>query len=259
MADAIDENRRKLLDQREKLLAEALEVNAAQLAALGDHARAPLPARKAAVVDADLVARLTRLPLTEAVTEDLNDFEKQQTIKQVTMSLKKAGRNFGTTTDPFRAVKDALKEALVKNPDLAHVGFRRWYLISKQSDASLKRLEEERAGFGTGGRARSAHIKRTRKGMEKARKKGRQIGAVTKGTPELYALIREKILGGATIAETCAAAGISAVTFNTYRKNKLLGELPVQKGRRKLPPIIPNADVSEDFFNSNTKTLRVVK
>jgi hypothetical protein len=188
--------------------------------------------------DISLKDRLARLPLGEAVVEYLKTCRKPQTTRQILVALNKAGREFDSTTKPFRAVKDALKKAATKNDDLIHIRWARWHLKSKyRTKAALDKILAPNATFGTGGRTSTAHGKRTRDGMKQARASGKQIGAVLKMTDDKIALIRRLILEGKTASEASREAGISAQLFFLYRSkpNGPFSDLTLRKGRKPSP------------------------
>jgi hypothetical protein len=225
------------------------QAEALQAAASADRAAAEIYAeiarRGSAALPAALKANLkattsdpkvgiANLPLTDAIFEWLKTQKKGGKKPCIIWKALSAAGCEVASDDPVSSVSWALKKRAKTNDDVVSVGWGLWDVKSNYTESGLKKILAKRSG--RGGRSAAEHIVRTKNGIEEARAEGKQIGAKLKGNPEMYELIRKIILDGGTIGEACKQAGISVATFNTYRKKRLLGDLPTKPGRRKAKP-----------------------
>ena len=202
-------NRREYLAQLDAVLAERAKVLAelAGLDAEGDSKR-HTGASEVVPANGPLDEKLARLPLGEAVIEYLASSKTPQSLKEIATALRAAGREF-ESNEPTRAVKDALKKAMVKNDDIFQVRWARWHLRSKTSKAKLEKYQAENARFGTGGRTSAQHAKRTREGMKAIIERGGKLGAPTIMTAERIATAKRMLTDGMSTAEVASQFGVS--------------------------------------------------
>ncbi len=153
--------------------------------------------------------RLVKWPLTDAMPVYLETCDEPQTAKEIVAGLKRAGREF-ESDEPVRAVRAALKKAMVANPDVYNIGWAKYYLRSKSS-RKTKQIEKALAKTnGTGGRSTKEHGRRTAEGIAKRRKEGlASWGPRKKATPEKLEQVREMLRNGATLAVVCKTLKIS--------------------------------------------------
>lgn len=253
-------SRGEILAQLDAVLAERAKVLAERLAALDGAGDASSLEHQAPPADMDTALRLKleRLPLGEAIIAYLGSCKKPQTKKQIVAALDKAGRDFDTK-NKIQAVAGALKKMMIKNDDLFHVRWAHWHLKSKTPRARMEKIQEANARFGTGGRTPTQHAKRTIEGMEKRRAEGHHVGRPRRVTADHIQKFKDGRASGMTIRAASAAAGLSN-SFCNNNKRDIDRWLPGDPW--PLPAaieIVPNADTSEAFFNSNVKLFRAVK
>jgi hypothetical protein len=170
---------------------------------------------------------LANLPLIDAILEFLKTCKGPKTGGQIWGALEKAGCEVASET-PERSVQWALKKAARNNPDLIAVGWGQWDLKSKYTKAKLERILKERAG--RGGRTTEEHKRRTIVGMEKARKRGEQIGATAKMTPEVMDTIEAMIRDQKKVADIAAEVGVSkASIYGRFTVGRLNGRQTVER------------------------------
>lgn len=119
-----------------------------------------------------------RLPLADAILLYLSTCKDAPTTKEIWKALERAGRE-SDSQSPVRSVRQALKKLAVANDDVFHIGWARWHLKSKYTAPKLKKLMAAPQN-GTGGRTPEEHSGRTRAGLEKAKARGKRLGAKAK-------------------------------------------------------------------------------
>lgn len=208
--------RREALLRRAKALEDLAEVYA-DLATEHDIAFpvTAVPTESKDQKEESLDDKLVRLPLGDACIEYLDTCKTDQKAKEIWAALEKAGRT-AEAADPVKSVTWALKK-LVGNghEDLFSLGFGQWHLKSKYSTKRLNKMLKSITG--RGGRDSEVHVGLTKAGIEKARSKGKQIGAPMKMDAEKVGRFVELRNGGSTIKDACLAIGISTQTYRKYR------------------------------------------
>jgi hypothetical protein len=162
------------------------------------------------------IDQLVKLPLTDAIVAVLIASKRPQSARQIWDTLARAGRQM-EAEDPVRSVQWALKKLLTKNDDVFSTGWGKWHHKSRYTTRKLNKLIASRAG--TGGRTHEEHIERTKKGLEKAREKGKLLGARRRTTDEQIVELRRLVeVEKCSILSSCKAVGVSPSLYYYYKR-----------------------------------------
>ena len=160
-------------------------------------------------------ARYAKLPLGDAIPLYLGACNEPQTARQIVSALKAAGREF-ESDNPVHSVRTVIKNLMVTNDDVFHVGWAKYHLKSryKRNKTKLGKLLAESKRFaGTGGRTTKEHAKRTADGIAKRRSEGLRWGPAIKATPELIERAKQMMRDGVSLTETCRTLNVAIPTL----------------------------------------------
>jgi hypothetical protein len=199
-----------------------------------------------------------RLPLTDAILLYLATCKDAPTTKEIWRALERAGRE-SESQNPVRSVRHALKTLLATNDDLFHIGWARWHLKSKYTSAKLRKLLSGPQN-GTGGHSPEEHSTRTRAGLEKAKARGRRLGAKPKYTADHIAQLKALLAAGSKVKHALDTVGVKPAWFYLYRP-----QIEAWKLGEPWPPIerhpLAGIGVEEppSLFNAKGPPMRLVR
>lgn len=152
-----------------------------------------------------------KLTIGDAVIDVLKSSREPLNPSKIADKLVAAGREFDTNK-PSESVRATLKRILPTTPDLFHIGWSRWYLRSKCSNAKLEKYLKGSTTSGTGGRSKEEHSARTAVGIARRRQKDVSWGR-KKTPPEVFERAKEMLRAGNTLVEVCRALKVSTPTL----------------------------------------------
>ena len=160
--------------------------------------------------------RFARLPLAEVIPEYLASCKEPQTAKQIVAVLVRAGRKF-ESNNPVHSVRMTLKDLMAKNDDIFHAGWAKWHLkskyVTKRAKEKLAKLLAGNDRFGTGGKSKTEHSKRTADGIDKRRRETGISWGRAKTSSEVIERAKEMLRDGVTLTEVCRTLKVSTATL----------------------------------------------
>jgi hypothetical protein len=161
----------------------------------------------------DIKRTIPRHMFTDLCVDQLRRFGEPKTAKDIYVALLRRDYEIPfRKRKPYKRVYNALFLRERRTGNVFRSGERLWHLAEWYSTEEAERLKQKHK------KADPEHIARTRRGIQEARLRGRQIGAVRKMTEEEIERAIQMTIDGATRVEVAAKFGVSTATiFNVFR------------------------------------------